>query len=677
MSTTISEKKRKRREIATESIEKSQPRSQPRTLYYAIAAIMIAVFISYANSLGNEFVFDDKDLVVGAIRNQRFTEIGNLLTSYRPVRTITYAIDYAIWGQQPLGFHLTNILIHAGSSVLVFLLIRRLTGAITVSLLGALLFAVHPIQTDSVTYISGRRDVLCGFFYMAAFLTYLGYRTDRARSRLILFIAFWVLSLLSKEMAVSFPVVIFLWEFCELWNRQEGSLIVRAIRAARAAIVKDRWLYVVLLVIDVAFSLYSVFGERASQRIGSEGASYYGGSLYATLLTSARAQAWYLKQLVFPTPISQYHGAFDLSHSIFDWRVLASLAVVCSVIGSGIVLLKYNRVMAFAILAYFAMLAPVSQIVPHHEFAADHYLYIPMACFALLVALTAQRLAARSEAIKRAAYATIIVAVITLSALTVMRNRVWKDGFTLWQENYQAVPTSSRAAFNLASEYESRNIRRAEELFRKSINVDPSLNIAYTKLSKLYLTQNRVKEAEELIEGGLALSDEEVKQLSGRKAGRFRSELLTALAAVRNQQGRGNEAAELLRESLDLNPTNTISRMMLASHYKSTDRKKYLDALKEGVQASPQSVEILKTLAGELIEDREYEEAVLYLKKVTEVKSRDFYANYQLGRSYRILKNCQGAVESSRTALESAVTTDEVTNARDLVQVVARECGAR
>lgn len=674
-STTASEKRRKGREAPARSDEKSEPRRQPRTLYYAIAAIVVVVFISYANSLGNDFVFDDKDLVTGAIKKDRFTSVENLITAYRPVRTITYAIDYFIWGERPLGFHITNILIHAGAAILVFLLIRRLTADIAVSLLAALIFAVHPLQTDSVAYISGRRDVLFGFFYLAAFLTYLDYRISRARSQLILFIFFWVLSLFSKEMAVSLPAVIFLWNFCDLWGEQEGSFFGRTIGAVRATILRDKWLYVCLFVIDVGFSLYSIFGEHASQRINSEGASYYGDSIYATLLTSSRAQAWYLKQLVFPTPITQYHGAFDISRSILDWRVLLSLTVVGSVLASGFVLLKYNKLMAFAILAYFAMLAPVSQIVPHHEFAADHYLYIPIVCFVLMLALIIKKLSARGETIRKTVYATVVVAVVALAAITFMRNRIWKDDFTLWQENYRVVPTSSRAAFNLASEYESRNLNRAEELFRKSIEIDPSLGIAYTKLSKLYISRNKVKEAEELVEGGLALSDEEIKRLSGRNVNRFRSELLTSLAAIRNQQGRSSDAERALKDSLDFDSTNLLSRMMLASHYKSSDRKKYLGVLKEGIQATPNSVEMLQTLAGELIEDRQYEEAVPYLKRIIEIKPKDFYANYQLGRSYRILKNCDGAVQAARTALASAVTNEEITNARDLVQVVARDCG--
>jgi protein O-mannosyl-transferase len=102
-----------------------------------------------------------------------------LLSSYRPLRDITYAIDFAVWGQNRYGFHLTNILIHAANVLVVFTLVRRLTKDLISATLASLIFAVHPIQTDAVTYISGRRDVLFTLFYLSAFHCYLSYYRSR------------------------------------------------------------------------------------------------------------------------------------------------------------------------------------------------------------------------------------------------------------------------------------------------------------------------------------------------------------------------------------------------------------------------------------------------------------------------------------------------------------------
>src|SRR3989441_12974604 len=144
----------------------------------AVVSLVVIVFLCYANSLGNEFVFDDFLLVLG---NKRIQIINSslLLNSYRPIRDISYAIDYAIWGERAFGFHLTNLVIHAANVLLVFVLIRRFAESLLTATLAALIFAVHPIQTDAVTYISGRRDLLFTFFYLLAFHSYLTYYRKR------------------------------------------------------------------------------------------------------------------------------------------------------------------------------------------------------------------------------------------------------------------------------------------------------------------------------------------------------------------------------------------------------------------------------------------------------------------------------------------------------------------
>jgi len=190
--------------------------------------LVVVVFICYANSLGNDFVFDDVFLVPTYSRVRNLSQlVQTLLDSYRPVRNISYAIDFLLWGLRPFGFHLTNVLIHAANAVMLFLLIRRFSEKLSTAAVAALIFAVHPIQTDSVSYVSGRRDVLFTLFYLAAFHAYLSYRAKESRTWFVLFLCFWGLSLMSKEMAVSLPLVIFLWNVCDLWGEVTGSWLRR------------------------------------------------------------------------------------------------------------------------------------------------------------------------------------------------------------------------------------------------------------------------------------------------------------------------------------------------------------------------------------------------------------------------------------------------------------------
>jgi dolichyl-phosphate-mannose--protein O-mannosyl transferase len=137
--------------------------------------LVCASLILYGNSLSNQFVFDDLPIVVENPVIKSFTHIPLVLglqtgqPIYRPVRFLTYMVDYALSGLTPVAYHLSNCIYHAVTAFILFLVLRMLMRDVAVSLVGALLFLAHPIATDSVTYISGRRDILVTLFYLLAF----------------------------------------------------------------------------------------------------------------------------------------------------------------------------------------------------------------------------------------------------------------------------------------------------------------------------------------------------------------------------------------------------------------------------------------------------------------------------------------------------------------------------
>src|SRR6266550_3625744 len=420
-------------------------------------SLLAVVFLCFANSLRNEFVFDDIYLV--SVNKQiRTLNLPLLLSSYRPLRDMSYAMDFSLWGENPFGYHLTSILIHGANVLLVFALVRRLTEDLASATLTALIFAVHPIQTEAVAYISGRRDILFTLFYLLAFHSYLTYYRSRwsvkAVAYFLLFLLLWVLSLLSKEMAVSLPILIFAWHFCDAWAEETGSLGRRLWQSLKSTLNRDKWFWALLALAGTAFTAYWVFIKNASHRVQLGAFEYWGGSFYLNMLTVVRVHAWYLKQLVFPTPIAQYLGAFEISESLFEWRFLLALVVVGCALVYGFLQLGRDKLMAFAIFSYFIFLLPVSQLIPHHELLADHYLYLSIMSFGLFVSLLIKRIGSSGVISPKALYLLAGVAVIVLAVMTIIQNKTWKDERTLWTYNYQAVPNSPRAALNLGNTYQ-------------------------------------------------------------------------------------------------------------------------------------------------------------------------------------------------------------------------------
>lgn len=651
-------------------------RWEGRSAFVAAGLLVAAVFVCYANALGNDFVFDDNSQVLTNKLLRSISNIPLLLTvSYRPLRDISYALDFAIWGDGPFGFHLTNILIHAGNTLLVFLIVRRLTGAVITAALVGVVFAVHPLQPDAVTYISGRRDILFSLFYLTSFYSYLNYRRRGSWAYFASFLICWGLSLMSKEMAVSLPAFIFVWRFCDLWSEQSGPWLKRCWRAARSAFISDKWLYITLALVVPAYAYYMIFIRGGSTRAGITGLEYWGGSFVTNALTVVTVHAWYLKQLVFPTPIVQYLGAFEIATTLFDVRVILSIIVVCSVLLAGFVLLNRNKLMAFAILSYFTLLLPVSQIIPHHELLADHYLYLPLMSFSLFAALLVQEIAARSEGAKKIAYGFAVAAVIVLASLTVVRNKDWKDEFTLWQANHKEVPNSIRAVGNLATMYAGRNPNRAVELYRRCLELDPTYAPAYIGLATLLQAKEKAHEVEELVQKRLAMPESKGISPGLEDPTIGRAQLITALAIAKRNQGETEEAKKLLLDAINLNPLEPRPYTLLAVWYHDEDPEKELEILGRQLAANPGDYKPLQSISYRLLELKRYDEALPYLERLIAINPNDFNANFHLGEIYLTRKDCQHA-RAFFNAAQSAASKPEQINIVDAgIRGLVQQCG--
>jgi protein O-mannosyl-transferase len=658
-------------------------------LYVSLASgvILLAVSACFANSLANGFVFDDHGHV---LKDKLLRSIANvptlLFSSYRPLRDVSYAIDFALWGERAFGFHLTNVFIHAVNTLLVFTLIRRFTRENLTASFAALVFALHPLQADSVAYISGRRDILFSLFYLASFHCYLGYqanlaspggrprRVARASALFALFLGFWLLGLLSKEMAASLPLFIFAWNFCDAWGGHQGRPFRRMWRASLEALRRDRWLYILLALALTAYTWYMVV-KGGSLRARVSGFEYWGGSFYTNLLTVICVHGWYLKQLVFPTPVVQYSGAFDVATSLYDWRVIVAATFVVGAVAAGFLLLNKDRLMAFAIFSYFILLLPVSHIIPHHELLADHYLYLPLMSFGLFSALVARRAWGRGGLFKRATVGAAIAVLVAFASMTVIRNGVYKDDLTLWQTNYKEAPNSIRAVSSLASAYANNFPARAIDLYKRCIEIEPSYAPAYVSLAYLNTLKEKAAGVEEIIRQGLALPDSRITYPGYEDPNRFRSDLTMALALTEAFQGQPEIAEKLLLEAINFYPVNPQPYVLLARYYHNHDHAKEYAILKRQLAIIPSDYNALQTISTRLIEDKRFDDAIPYLEQILRLVPNDFYAVYQLGQIYRTKTDCANARRYLVSALAAASSDEETKGAQSALTAIEQDCG--
>ncbi|MCZ6690456.1 MAG: tetratricopeptide repeat protein, partial [Planctomycetota bacterium] len=412
----------------------------------------------YANSLANDYIFDDIKVIqenesirsfgaaAGIFRDVfGYTPLevkGNRIDpSYRPVRFLSYAIDYAItralFGEfepnrpPPLIFHLTNILLHAACAGLVFFLARKILPADGPGpALVALLFAAHPVQTEAVTYLSGRRDVLFTLFYLFGALAYVRYRETGRWPAALLCVVAYLLSLFTKEMAVTLPAVLVLLRWPRRGEKGGG------------------WpLLIALFVIAAAFSGWKLLVKNPGG-LGSESVGYWGGDPLATLLTIPRVLFHYLGLIVFPLRLSADYSydAFSPSRSLADpattWIALAGLAFLAVLVAQAA--RRGTRIVWLASGWFVLTLLPVLQLFPHPERLAERFLYLPIVGPLLLFVAAILHFAGRRRAAHLAPAIGIVLALL-MGGRVLIRNTDWSSPVRLWGSAVDQYPRCARA----------------------------------------------------------------------------------------------------------------------------------------------------------------------------------------------------------------------------------------
>lgn len=543
----------------------SPPRPRLLLTFLLLAGI---VGVVYGNSLGNRFVFDDAALIGmnPAVRDvSKMFSPGPRETTrwplYRPLRTASYALDYALFGVNPSGYHLSNLIYHTLGGFFAYLIASRLLRLTLPALFVAILFLVHPIQTDSVTYLSGRRDILFGMFYLLGFFAFLRYRDTRLPRYLSLAILAYLLSLASKEMAVTLPFLCLTYDL--MWTDAppgpQPSVWAGLWERLKVVYRRDRSLYLAIGVIALAFIFLFVFRLKPTSR-----STYYGDSFALTMLTVARVVVHYLKLLVFPRTLNAdySYNAFPITPTLTHLPSLAAALFLALLIVLLLKLAPAHRLFSFGGIWFFLTLLPVTHVIPHHELMAEHYLYIPSFGIFLAAGYAVEEALLRNWAAPRLLYPVLLVVVLLLSARTVIRNRDWKDDFTFWKKTAETAPMSARARGNLGRAFLRRNMDNAglQEL-EEAVRIKPDLAPNRDALGLAYLRFGRLAEAERELKEALRLTP----SLVGANMN---------LAYTYIKQGRKPEAVAPFLEALRLRPSDQEARAQLALLYMNLGRLK-------------------------------------------------------------------------------------------------------
>jgi len=393
---------------------------------------------------------------------------------WAPLTFLSLALDRHLWGLDPFGYHLTNLLLHTLTAVLVRGLLRPLLPTLGAATLAALVFAVHPVQMEAVTLAIQRKTLLCALFIVVALIAYQRWRGGGRRGWYLAAVAACAAAALAKPLAVVVAPLLWLYEYCFVDGRLR---------------LTDKLPF---LLIGAGVSLAAMAAHEAVGAV----AALHGGSLATHALAVARATLEYVLAVLLPVGLSPvYYYQRALAFAPLNFAALALVLLV------PVWLLRRRRAWpwTFFSAAWFALaLLPESNVFPLATLRADRFLYLGMVGVGVWFAIGFEGLAAAAG--RRGPAVAVAAAVVALlAALTHASAGIWRDDVSAWTRVAERHPWSSLAAVMQGHAYrEAGNPSAAEAAYREALRRQPLRTEAYDELGRMLSAQGRTAEAEEL-----------------------------------------------------------------------------------------------------------------------------------------------------------------------------------
>lgn len=606
-----------------------------RRLRHLLSLTLLIIFtlVAYANSVNNDFVYDDKDTIVENILIKDLSNLPKLFQSsyhllsgemtYRPVVTFTYFLDYAAFGLKPWGFHLTNILFHATNSVLLYIFLSLfirlpvfgeqqsvITGSyVKFPLLVSILFVTHPVLTEAVNAVSFREDLLMFLFYMATLNIYLIVKlkivTGYKRFLYATSCLFYLLALLSKEMAITLPLII---SVCELFYNKK-KINVRYILLNKYNI---GYIVVTLLYFYIRFYYFQnpiVEGVPAP-------------SLITRIMTAPWLLLSYLKLSFFPLSLAADYEimpvkAFFSYHFMFSVIGMLTVAILAFLAFK----IKNSKEVAFGFVFFAITLIPVYNIYPIANPFAERYLYLPVMGITVITGYVIDQ---GMNSKYRSLCTILFLVILSIYAFTVIkRNNIWKDDYVLWHSTVRKQQSNSQAHNKLGIVYaETGRLIKAEDEFNTALRLKSDDSVYHYNLGNVYFKQGRYYEA--IKEYQSALNRKKISADAHYKLG-----------SVYRKLGRLDEAIQEFNEALKQNPYNHVVYNDLGTVYANQGWfDKAVEEFLVAIRLNPSDKMIYNNLGLAYVNLGRFDEAVQAFATSLQLNPNSIEAHYYLGVAY-------------------------------------------
>ena len=459
------------------------------------AIIFFIVLSAFIPSLFNSFVgYDDPGMFLNieqlktfSIENIKWIFSHRILNHYHPLTAFSFALDYAIWGENLFGFHLTSVLLHCLSSSLLFMILKRMlcrffdrpkTVIISASIIGALFFAVNPMRVESVSWLSERKDVLCAFFYFLSLLLFFCFRESGKYKYLLLCFFSFVMGCLSKSMMASFPFVCLLLDIF-IFSRLPLNFLRWLKKENRIYLTELIPFLCIFIAVSVQVLIFPPEESLSYPFVPSVNKVFYAFAMYPLMN-------------IFPYNLSYIYA--PVPQDIF---FAFKYAVLCAVMASPFIFWgRKNRLAAFAVLFYIIALLPVCGLLNGAPSPVnDRYCYIPSVSFSIiscaLYIFAADRLGVKAASL------IFGMAISLFLPACVMQQRIWKDSYSLFSICAERQPKAAAVHYNLGTYLymHAKDKKYAFDEFEKAVKLGQDQPGLLVNVADYYYKEQMFQEA--------------------------------------------------------------------------------------------------------------------------------------------------------------------------------------
>jgi hypothetical protein len=455
-----------------------------KRIYVLVLFALLGVdFLVYGSSLSFGFMVQSDDMAY-IYRNPYLQDltIQNMVAifsnihfdSYLPVTLLTYSLDYTFWGFDATGYHLTQILLHTINAFLVFIILMLFPVSRWAAIGIALTYAVHPVQVESVVWISERKNLVSGFFVFLSILFYVLHSRQNSASfrNLTLSWGMFVLALLSKSIAVMLPLVFVLFDLC---IARRGWMLVEKLPFFAGSLV-------------VAF--VTVYTQREAGAIHA----YPGGTALETVMLTLRVYWDYLASLIFPFSLSPQYF-YSLKVDLYDWQAYTSYVFIPGLLFAAAYNFRKRPYFTFIVGWFVLWLLPVSNIIPLSTVRQDRYMYLPSLAIMVLIflpLLNKQWMAGKCY--RSLAFCGIVL--LYFASVSSVYSYSYSSDRAYWHHNAKLYPQWATAQFKAGYGcWVYKDIACAVDFYKKVLKIDPNHGLALNNLSAVLIDQGHYRDA--------------------------------------------------------------------------------------------------------------------------------------------------------------------------------------